>query len=228
MDTGSPPRSRARRRFPVIVVVALGAALTLAGCSGGGGADAANTTTSAPPKTTVDIPLGAVSSDSAGAPVTVAADQSLDVLDALTTYVKGALVQPLRSGQPATADFGAVFDPTTLASATTSDRGVLLDEGLPKVTGDLTVTAQPVALVGLGDQSGGLTLITAALVVDATGATKAKGAPLHVNRTANFVFQPDPSGTWKITAYDVSVTRDGAGLSPTTTSTAAPTPGASK
>ena len=40
------------------------------------------------------------------------------------------------------------------------------------MTGDLTVTAQPVTLVGLGDQSGNLTLITAALMVDTTGATK--------------------------------------------------------
>ena len=86
----------------------------------------------AAPKTNVDITLGDVSADSAGAPVTIAADQSQHVLDALTTYVKGATVQPLRSAKPATADFGAVFDAATLASATTTDRGVMLDEGLPR------------------------------------------------------------------------------------------------
>jgi hypothetical protein len=237
MDPGSTTRSRARRRRTrrrvatlgvVVVVVVLGAGVALASCSGGGGADASKTTTTAAPKTTVDIPLGDVSSDSAGGTVTVAADQSQHVLDALLTYVKGAMVQPLRSGKPATADFGAVFDPTTLASATTTDRGVLLDEGLPEVTGDLTVKAQPVAMVGLGDQGGALTLITAALAVDATGTTKIKGAPLHVTRTANFTLQPDPSGTWKITAYQVAVTRDGANLSTTTTATVAPTTGAAK
>jgi hypothetical protein len=179
-------------------------------------------------KTNVDMTLGDVSADSAGAPVTIAADQSQHVLDALATYVKGATVQPLRTAKPATADFGAVFDANTLASATTTDRGILLDEGLPKVTGDLTVTAQPVTMVGLGDQSGNLTLITAALVTDTTGVTEVKGAPLHIVRKANFSLQPDGSGAWKITAYDVAVARDGADLSPTTTSGAAPTTGAAK
>lgn len=228
MDAGAPTRSRARRQrarrrlaivAAVVVVVALGAGIALASCSGGDDSDTSKT--SPAPKTTVDIPLGGVSADSAGAPVAVAADQSQHVLDAVTTYVKGATVQPLRSGKPATADFGAVFDATTLASATTTDRGVMLDEGLPRVTGDLTVKAQPVTIVGLGDQSGALTLITASTSVDATGATKVKGAPLHVVRTASFVLQPDPAGTWRITAYDVAVTRDGAGLSSTTTTGAA-------
>ena len=74
-----------------------------------------------------------------------------------------------------------MFDAATLASATTTDRGVMLDEGLPKVTGDLDVTAQPVALVGLGDQSGNLALVTAAVVVDVDGRDRRlKGDPLHI------------------------------------------------
>jgi hypothetical protein len=85
-----------------------------------------------------------------------------------------------------------------------------------------------VTLVGLGDQSGNLTLITAAVTVDAKGATKVKGAPLHVIRKADFTLEPDASGAWKITAYDVVVSRDGAGLSPTTTSRATTTTGAAK
>lgn len=235
MEAGPTTRSHARRRrarrrlvvvVAVVVVVVLGAGLALTSCSGGGGSDASKSTTTAP-KTTVDVSLGSVTSDSAGAPVTVAADQSQHVLDAITTYVKGAIVQPLRTGKPATADFGAVFDAGTLTSATTTDRGVLFDEGLPPVTGDLTVKSQPIGLVGLGDQSGALTLITAQLALDASGTTKVKGAPLHVVHTADFVLQPDASGAWKITAYNAAVTRDGAGLSPTTTSTA-PTTGAAK
>ncbi len=55
-----------------------------------------------------------------------------------------------------------------------------------------------------------------------------KGAPLHIVRKADFILQPDGSGAWKITAYDVAVARDGAGLSPTTTSGAATTTGAAK
>lgn len=236
MAAHTPTRSSARRRrtrrrvliaVVAVLVVALGAGLALASCSGGDD-QASTTTTEAAAKTNVDIALGDVSADSAGAPVTITADQSQHVLDALTTYVKGATVEPLRTGKPATADFGAVFDANTLASATTTDRGILFDEGLPKVTGDLTVTAQPVALVGLGDQSGALTLITASLVTDTTGATKVKGAPLHIVRRADFTLQPDVSGAWKVTAYNVLVSRDGANLSPTTTSGAATTTGAAK
>ena len=241
MDAAPTTRTRARRRrsrrrawvvVTVLVATVLVAAVALASCSGGGGdSDASKTTTTAAPKTTVDLQLGDVTADSAGAPVTIAPDQSQKVLDALTTYVKGGSVEPLRTGQPATADFGAIFDPTTLASVTTTDRGVMFDEGLPKVTGNLTVTAQPTALVGLGDQSGTLTLITAALTTDTTGATKVKGAPLHIVRKADFVLQPDVTGAWKITAYSAVVAREGAGLSPTTTSStpsAASTTGAKK
>jgi hypothetical protein len=233
MDDGAPirmstRRRRARRRrvavtTALVLTLVLVAGIVAASCSGGGGSDEAKSTTTTKPETKIDIPLGDVSADSAGAPVTMSADQAQRVLDAVTTYVKGATVQPLKSGTPATADFGAVFDPTTLASATTTDRGVVLDEGLPKVTGNLTVTAQPVTVLGLGDQSGALTLATATLLVDVTGVTKVKGDPLHVVRQANFVLQPDPSGTWKITSYDMVVSRGGAGLTPTTTTTSAST-----
>jgi hypothetical protein len=233
MDTGAPNPSRARRRrtrrhIVVVVTAVLVLAVALAGCSGGGDSKDAKPATTVAPKTKVDIQLGEVSADSAGGPVTITPAQSQQVLDALTTYVQGATVQPLRSGTPATADFGAVFDPATLASATTTDRGVMLDEGLPKVTGNLTVTAQPITLVGLGDQSGNLTLVSAALLLDAKGTTGVKGAaPLHVVRNGSFTLQPDPSGTWKITAYNVTVIRDGADLTPKTTS-ATTTTGAKK
>jgi hypothetical protein len=218
------------RLVVVVLVVAIGAGLALTSCSGGGDDEkAASTTTTAAPKTTFDLALGEVSADSAGAPTSISPEQSQRVLDALTTYVKGATVQPLRTGKPASADFGAIFDAGTLQSAMTTDRGILLDEGLPKVTGDLTVTAQPVNLLGLGDQSGNLTLITTSLVVDATGATKVKGAaPVHVIRTADFTLQPDAAGAWKITAYNVTVARDGIDATPTTTTAAASTTGAAK
>ena len=126
----------------------------------------------------MDLPLGDVSADSAGAtrdgdPGAVASGARR----ASSTYVKDATVQPLRSAKPATADLAAVFDPTTLAPATTTDRGVVLDEGLPKVTGDLDVVSQPIAIVGLGDQSGNLALVSAAVLVDVKGQTAHQGRP---------------------------------------------------
>lgn len=229
MASGTPTRSNSRHQrtrhrrvgviAPAVLALVIVGGIGIASCSGGGGSDAAKSTSTTKPATKVDIPLGDVSADSAGASVTVSPDQAQRVLDALTAYVQGATVQPLRSGKPATADFSAVFDPTTLASATTTDRAIVLDEGLPRVTGNLTVTAQPVTVVGLGDQSANLTLAAATLVVDVTGVSKVKGAPLHVVRRANLVLQPDPSGAWKITAYDMVVSRAGAGLTPATTTT---------
>jgi hypothetical protein len=113
-----------------------------------------------------------------------------------------------------------VFDGTTLTPATTTDRGVVLDESLPKVTGKLDIVAQPVSMVGLGDQSGKLTLVTAALTVDVKGETATKGDPLHIVRRAEFVLAPIFGG-WRVTSYNMIVFRDGGGLSAATTTTGA-------
>jgi hypothetical protein len=217
-------RQRTRRRFWVVgaaVVVVLLIAGAVAVFAGGGND---NTSKSSPTTVArgnnVDLPLGTVSTDSAGAAVTVTPDQSQHVLAVLSAYVKTATVDPLRSGKPATADLATVFDPGTLARVTTTDRGIVLDEGLPKVTGNLDVVAQPITIVGLGDQSGNLTLVTASVMLDVKGQTAVPGGPLHVVRNGAFVLAPDASGAWKITAYNLSVTRGGAGLdTPTTTAT---------
>jgi hypothetical protein len=222
MDDATPRAARRDRTSRVVTAVglALVAAVGVVACSGGGSDSSARTTTTISHATHVDIPLGDVSAASSGPPVTVSPEQSQQVLDLLTTYVKDAIVLPLRSGAPATADLAAVFDATTLTPATTTDRGVVLDEGLPKVTGDLDVLASPVAIVGLGDQGGRLALASAAMVVDVKGQTAVKGDPLHIVRRVDFVVAPDGFGGWKVTSYTVIVTRDGAGLSAPTTTTA--------
>ena len=229
MDDATPRAARRDRTSRVVTAIglALVAAVGVAACSGGDAdSSAKKTTTTISRGTHVEIPLGDVSAASSGPPVTVSPEQSQQVLDLLTTYVKDATVQPLRSGAPATADLAAVFDATTLTPATTTDRGVVLDEGLPKVTGDLDVLASPVAIVGLGDQGGRLALASAAMVVDVKGQTAVKGDPLHIVRRVDFVLAPDGFGGWKVTSYTVIVTRDGADLSATTTTTA--TTGAAK
>ena len=202
----------------IVVVVAAVAVVFLVA---GGGDD--NQSSSAPvtvlKKDSVSLPLGDVSADSAGAPVTVTPEQAQQVLAVLGNYVKDATVQPLRSGTAATGDFATVFDAGTLAQATTTDRGVVLDEGLPKVTGTLDVTAQPIALVGLGDQGGNLSLVSAAVILDVKGLTAVKGGPLHIVRRADFVLAPDGAGAWKVTSYNMVVSRSGAGLDATTTTT---------
>jgi hypothetical protein len=228
MDHANSRSAHRDRRLRVRTAIgcSLVAALGLAACSGGDSGSADKPTTTISHGTRVEVPLGDVSADSAGPPATVTPEQSQRVLDVMTAYVKDAIVQPLRSGAPATADLAAVFDPTTLTPATTTDRGTVFDEGLPKVTGDLDVVSSPVALLGLGDQSGALTLISAIAVVDVKAQTAVKGDPLHIVRRTDFVLAPDGTGAWKVTSYNIVVTRDGAGLSPTTTTTA--TTGAAK
>ncbi len=62
----------------------------------------------------------------------------------------------------------------------------------PKVTGDLTVSAKPVAITGLGDQDGNLVAVTATVDLDISAAAATeKAAPLHIVRTGSFVLSPD-------------------------------------
>lgn len=218
-------KTRKRNRTIGIVtgIVVVVAAVAVVFLVAGGGSDDNQSSSTAPvagqKKDSVSLPLGDVSADSAGAPVTVTPEQSQQVLAVLGDYVKDATVQPLRSGAPAAGNFATVFDPGTLAQATTTDRGVVLDEGLPKVTGTLDVTAQPIALVGLGDQGGNLSLVSAAVTLEVNGQTAVKGAPLKIVRKADFVLAPDGAGGWKVTSYSMIVSRGGAGLDATTTST---------
>ena len=201
----------------VVALVALALALALGGTGGDDHPSAQSTATTAPPPGDhLSVVLGDVSADGVGPPATVSSEQSQQVLALVARYVKEATVAPLRSGMPVTGDLSTVFDPGALATITGADRAIALDEGLPQVTGDLEVTANPVAIVGLGDQ-GHVVLLTTSFVVDAHGPTRVKGVPLHIVRRADFVLAPDAAGVWKVTSYDMVVTRGGAGLDPTTT-----------
>ena len=138
----------------VLVVAAI---VALAGCGGGGGDDeqvAPAQSTTVVPNTNVSLQLGDVSADSAGPPAQFTPEQSQAILKVVGDYLTAATVDPLRAAKPA-GDLSALFDAGALARVTGPDRAVMLDEGLPKVTGDLNVTAQPVAVVGLADQGGG-------------------------------------------------------------------------
>jgi len=221
-------RDRQRKRLFIIggAVLALAViALIVVLVAGGGGNETAKKkpTASQPiPGTKLTLQLGDVSADSAGPPAQLTPDQAQAVLNVMRDYLTIATVQPLRSAKPA-GDLAGVFDPGAIATVNGADRGVMVDEGLPKVTGELDVAAQPVTVVALADQNGAILLATAKLSVDITGGTNAKGAPLHILRQGDFVLAPDASGAWKVTQYNVTVARSGAGLDPTTTTAATPT-----
>jgi hypothetical protein len=199
--------------FLVIALV-----VALAGCGGGDdkGSSAGPASTVPVPHTNVSLQLGDVSADSAGPPATLTPEQGQAVIKTVSDYLTAATVEPLRSAKPA-GDLSALFGAGALARVTGPDRAVMLDEGLPKVTGDLDVTSQPVKVVALADQSGAIVLATATIDLDIQGVTKVKGAQLRILRKGDLVLTPDPSGLWKVTAFNVAVARSGAGLDPTTT-----------
>jgi hypothetical protein len=199
--------------------------VALAGCGGGGGDDKqgkrAAPATTVVPNTNVSLRLGDVSADSAGPPVQVSPQQSQAILKVVGDYLTAATVNPLRSAQPA-GDLSSLFGAGALARVTGPDRAVMVDEGLPKVTGDLNVTAQPIAVVGLGDQGGAIVLATATIDLDIQGVTTTKGDLLHIVRKGDLVLTPDPSGAWKVTAFNIAVVRSGGGIDAPAT-TGAPT-----
>lgn len=209
-----------RTRVVVAATFAIAAAL-FAGCSGGGGSDSSSTSSTAAPaaKNNIAIPLGDVVADSAGPPAQFTPEQSQAVMKVVSDYVAVASVFPLRTAKPV-GDLSGLFDGPALAAVTGVDRPVVLDEGLPKVTGDLNVVGQPVRIVALADQGGGIVLATATLDLDIQGATKVPGSPLRILRKGDLVLAPDAGGAWKVTGYNLAVARAGAGLDPTTTTAA--------
>ena len=78
--------------------------------------------------TDVTLEVGEVTADSAGPPVTVSGDQAKAVVDAVGTYLETAIVEPLRTGQPA-GDLATVFAPVALARVNGADRAAMVDEG---------------------------------------------------------------------------------------------------
>jgi hypothetical protein len=231
---GSPTRverrAQEKRRSRVGLAVAAGVVVVVAAVvvgilvssggddsgDGGGGGESASRPVA---NTNVTLEAGEVTADSAGPPVTVTPEIADGVIDLIGNYLEIATVEPLRNAQPA-GDLSGVFDVNALARVNGADRGVIVDEGLPEVTGDLDVIAKPVTITGLGDQNGNLVLVTATVDLDITGDTDAAGGPLHIIRFGSFVVSPDAAGTWKVSAYKLYVERSGAGLGGTTTTVA--------
>ena len=213
-DRRTDARRRGRMWIAIGAAVAVVAVVVVVALLAGGGSDSAShgsTTTTGSDKTNVALQAGNVSADSAGPPVTVPSDLSQKVIGTIGDYLQVATVKPLRSGSPA-GDLSGVFAGPALDRANGPDRAAVVDDGIPKVTGDLDVVAQPVAITGLGDQDGNLVALTATLAVDVKSKPSGKEAPLHISRSGYFVFTPDSAGNWKVTAYKLGVTREGGGV----------------
>jgi hypothetical protein len=187
-------------------VVGIVAGLVAVACSGGGGSSAKPA-----PKPTVgsvDLAAGPVTVASAGAQVALPDTVRDQVLGALKRYVQTATITPLQTGKPA-GDLAPVFTADAVARAQGSDRGVLVDEGLPKATGDVVAKAPPVALTGLADGSGTIVLVDATLAL--TVDTETGRGPVKIQRNGDLVFAPD-AGSWKVLGFDLQAARSGKGI----------------
>ncbi|MBM3659692.1 MAG: hypothetical protein FJW95_09340 [Actinobacteria bacterium] len=178
------------------------------------------------PKAVVKMTPGEVTIYKTGnGPDALPPDVQSAVMTTLTGYVNAATVTPLRKGAANDAALGTALAAPVVARLAT-DRSVLVDEGLPKAVGRISVKGAPVALTGLADGGGNVVVVTADVATTAT--TKTAKGPLKITRSGELVLEPD-NGTWKITGYTLTVDRVGKAIKAPTTTTvpaapAAPTP----
>jgi hypothetical protein len=164
----------------------------------------------------LELTVGGVFPINAGPPVALPPEVQNAVMATLGTYVEGGLIEPVRTGETA-ADISSVFDAGAVTRLEGPDRAVLFDEGLPEVTKSFVPTAQPVIITALSDGASAFVIATATLVYQATLETDE--GTITVNRTADLTMVPEPDA-WRITSFDVIVSRDGPGIQPTTTTAA--------
>jgi len=198
----------------VVLVAAVAGGLALGGVfDGGGGGSGSGSDHGAGSRTAAqaadDITLAA-GPTSVEAPLLFTkfpdgvADQ---VMAALTKYVDAGIVTALRKGKADDAALGTVVDAGVTAQLAGADRSVLLDEGLPRAVGRLTVTAPAIPITALVGADGRALVVIATVRLDETAKT-GRGA-VHITRNGDLQFAPDAAGTWKLSGYDLTVNRDG-------------------
>jgi hypothetical protein len=164
----------------------------------------------------VKLTLGGIQNANAGAPATLGDDAANQIMAAVGQYVDKGLIAPVKTGKPPT-DVAGLFDAGTQAAIQGPDKDVLFENGQPQLTGDFKPAAEPVLITALSDGNGQFVLATAAFTYRADEGVE--GGALNTARTIALTFTPD-NGQWKITGYDVSLTRQGAQVEGSTTATA--------
>lgn len=164
----------------------------------------------------VKLTLGGVNNANAGAPATLGDDAANQIMAAVGQYVDKGLIAPVKTGKPPT-DVSGLFDDGTQAAIQGPDKDVLFETGTPRRTGDFKPSADPVIITALSDANGQFVLATATFNYRADVGVK--GGTMNTARSIALTFAPD-NGPWKITGYDVSVTRQGAQVEGSTTATA--------
>jgi hypothetical protein len=247
-----PPRPGARRPRPIPrsapFAAALALLLVLAACGGGDdddaappasdttavadtgdtgdtgdtsptSADATTTSTAAPPVVTLQVVAAGPVSPFDDATVDPAVQQA--IVGTVTRYVQQANADPLFSGE-APVGLDALFEQTALIQALGADAPALIDRGPSPATGGVRVTTANCSVSVLIGLMGVAQLATADIHV-VLEATTADGT-VHIERTGAFTLAPGADGTWRIEGYDITVDREGAGVTDAaaTTGTTAP------
>jgi len=210
-----PGSQRSRTMQLVVVGVAVGllvlAAVIFFFVRSDGGSSPSKKSVSA----NVKLTLGGIQNANAGAPATLGADAANQIMAAVGQYVDKGLIAPVKTGKPPT-DVSGLFDAGTQTAIQGPDKDVLFENGQPKLTGDFKPAAEPVVITALSDGNGQFVLATAAFTYRADEGVD--GGTLNTSRTIALTFTPDNG--WKITGYDVTLTRQGAQVEGSTTGTA--------
>jgi hypothetical protein len=187
-------------------------------------ADATTTSTAPPPVVTLRIVSAGPVSPFDDATVDPAVQQA--IVDVVTGYVQRANADPLFSGE-APVGLDPLFEQAALIEALGADAPALVDRGASPATGGVTVTTADCAVSVLIGLMGVAQLATVDIHV-VLEATTADGV-VRVERTGALTLAPADDGTWRIEGYDMTVDREGPGVtdaaatSGTTAPAAAPT-----
>ena len=206
-----PPRS-IRHTFGLLIT---GAALV--GCSGSGTPASSSAKPSAPRIGGIRATTAIVSVHSAGPETPFPEADKESVLRAVETYVADTTLAPLRGEK---TDLAELFAPDAAPPATGLEYDAFTDAALPKATGPVTTKLAPVSLVALADTTGAIDLIGA--TVDLTVSATTRPGPINIHRTGELMFTRT-DGEWRILSFKLAVTRDGAGLGTTSTTTSGST-----
>jgi hypothetical protein len=211
-----PPSQRSRTMQLVVIAVAAGllvlAAVIFFFVRSDGGSSPSKKSVSA----NVKLTLGGINNANAGAPATLGDDAANQIMAAVGQYVDQGLIAPVKTGKPPAGDVAGLFDAGTQAAIQGPDKDVLFENGQPRLTGDFKPSAEPVVITALSDGNGQFVLATATFAYHADEGVE--GGTLNTARTIALTFTPDNG--WKVTGYDVTLTRQGAQVEGSTTGTA--------
>jgi hypothetical protein len=153
-------------------------------------------------------PTEVLSHNGAGPPVQLSPEQITAIVGTARQYLDGAVIEPLRTGEPA-ADISGLFDAATSPQLNGLARPALFDEGLPAATGGVDATTSSLVVNGLSDPAGAFVLATVGSDVRITAATDDGDVLIH--RITELTLVPE-GAAWKIAGFDVIVDRQGPGV----------------